>query len=200
MASGRRSTLRQRLFAILVAGIGAATASAVSFAMAVYEAANPEPLPRVAAGEAIDTGRWIVTVREARFGRTPPPRGTASPDPGQFLTVEFDLDNRSAASAYASTNLFAIEPPVPGLPAPTIYLARDSNIASPLNPGMPERLVAAWEWPADQPAPADALRLVIGGQIYKRRDNLYGASSWFDRDPVAVVELPVSPPDTEEAR
>lgn len=197
MASGRRSTLRQRLFAILVAGIGATAASAVSFAMAVYEAANPEPLPRAAAGEAIDTGRWIVTVREAWFGETPPPGRTTSPDAGRFLLVEFELDNRSAASAHASTNLFAIEPPVPGLPAPTVYLVRDSNIAGPLNPGMPERLVAAWEWPADQPAPVGTLRLVIGGQIYKRRDNLYGASSWFDRDPVAVVELPVSPAEAE---
>lgn len=191
-----RSTLRQRLFAVLVAGLGTATASAVSFAMAVYEAANPEPLPMAAQGEAIDTGRWIITIREARFGETSP-RGVASSDTKTFLTVAFDLDNRSAASAYASTNLLAIEPPPENLPDPVFYLARDGHFASRLNPAMPERLLAAWEWPAGQSAPR-VVRLVIGGQIYKRRDNLYGASSWFDGDPVAVMELPVSPHEAGE--
>lgn len=194
-----RSTLRQRLFAIVVAGLGAAAASAVSFAIALYEAVNPDPLPMASPGEAVDTGRWIVTIREARFG-DPSPRGAASSDAKTLLTVSFDLDNRSAGSAYASANLLAIAPPAE-LPDPALYLARDGSLASPLNPGMPERLVAAWEWPAEQPAPR-AVRLVVGGQIYKRRDNLYGASSWFDGDPVAVLELPVSPQEAagEKAR
>ena len=52
-------------------------------------------------------------------------------------------------------------------------------------------MIAAWEWPAAQPLPRE-LRLKIGSQIHKRRDNLYGAPGWFDRDPIAVVVLPVS--------
>lgn len=198
MTEERRSTLRQRLFAVLVAGIGGAAASAVSFAMAVYEAANPEPLRVVAAGEPVDTGRWVVAVRTARVGPVPP-SGVEPPEPKTFVMVEFDLDNRSAASSYASTNLFTVDPPVSDLPEPTVYLARDGWIASPLNPDMPERLIAAWEWPRTQPPPR-ALRLLIGSQIYKRRDNLYGASGWFDRDPVAAVELPVSQDAAEAAR
>jgi hypothetical protein len=67
-----RSTLRQRLFAFLAAGIGGTLAAAMSFAMTVYEAANPDIIPNVEAGSPIDTGRWIVTIREARAGDVPP--------------------------------------------------------------------------------------------------------------------------------
>lgn len=190
MTDERQATLRQRVLAILVAGIGAATASAVSFAMAVYEAANPEPVPVVAIGEPIDTGRWIVTLREARIGATPP-NGAAPSEPKAFFIVELDLENRSAASSHVSSNLIAVDPLVSDQPDPVFYLARDNWLASPLNPGMPERMIAAWEWPDEQSVP-DGLRVMIGGQIYKRRDNLYGASGWFDGDTVAMVELPVS--------
>ena len=58
----------------------------------------------------------------------------------------------------------------------------------------PEELTAAWEWPAGQVLPRE-LKLLIGSQIYKKRDNLYGASNWFDRDPVAVVQLTVAQKD-----
>ena len=40
-----RSTLQRRLFAFLAAGIGGTFAAAISFAMTVYEAANPEVIP-----------------------------------------------------------------------------------------------------------------------------------------------------------
>jgi hypothetical protein len=56
---------------------------------------------------------------------------------------------------------------------------------------MPERLIATWEWPQAVPEPQE-LRLRITSQVYKRRDNLYGAPGWFDRDPVAIVTLPVA--------
>lgn len=198
MTDERQSTFRQRLLAILVAGIGAATASAVSFAMAVYAAANPEPVPVVAAGETVDTGRWIVSFGEAWIGSAPP-TGVDPPEPKDFLMIEFDLVNRSATSSHVSANLIAVDPPVPGLSEPVFHLARDGWIASPLNPDMPERMIVAWEWPGQRPVP-DELRLTIGGQTYKRRDNLYGASAWFDSDPVAMVELSVSRNATEAAR
>lgn len=190
MSVPTRSTLRQRLFAFLVAGIGATAAVAVSFAMTVYDAANPEAVPTVAAGQSVDTGRWIVAVHKAMVSDTPP-TGTKPWQPKTFVMVEFDLDNRSASSSYASRNLLTFDPPIPGLPEPVVYLVRDKWIASPINPGMPERLVAAWEWPPGRKLPEE-LRLSIGSQVYKRRDNLYGASNWFDRDPVARVNLPLS--------
>ena len=67
-----RSKLKRRLFAFLTAGIGGAVAAAISFAMTVYEAANPDVIPTVAVGEPVDTGRWTVTFREARTGAVPP--------------------------------------------------------------------------------------------------------------------------------
>ena len=198
MADERRATLRQRLLAILVTGIGAATASAVSFAMAVYEAANPEPVPVAAIGETIDTGRWTVVFHEARVGAVPS-SAVAPPERKTFLAVEFELENRSAASSPVSSNLIAIDPSAPGLQEPAFRLVRDEWLASALNPGMRERMIAVWEWPEER-SPPQEVRLVVGGQIYKRRDNLYGASNWFDGDPVAVVELPVTRGDAEAAR
>ena len=44
---------------------------------------------------------------------------------------------------------------------------------------------ASWGWP-----PA-TLTVIVKGEIYKLRDNLYGATGWYDGDPVATVELPV---------
>ena len=113
--------------------------------------------------------------------------------------VEFDADNRSAAAADVSSRLFAFDPPMENLPEPTFYLVRDKWIAGAINPDMPERLIAAWEWPQALPLPGD-LRLKVGSEIYKRRDNLYGASGWFDRDPVAIVELPVKASEGEAAQ
>jgi hypothetical protein len=190
MATEQRSTLRHRLFAFLVAGIGGTAAAAASFAMMVYEAANPNAIPTIAAGEPIDTGRWIITFHGARISPVPP-TGTTPPESKNFLMVEFDLDNRSAATSNVFSTVFAIDPPIADLPVPAFYLARDKWIASGVHPGMPEGMIAAWEWPATRPLPRN-LRLVVGSQIYKRRDNLYGASGWFDRDPVAVLNLPVT--------
>ncbi len=188
------SALRQRLFAFLVVGAGGLAASAASFAMTVYEAAQPEAIPVIATGEPVDTGRWIVTIHGARTG-TIPPTGVEPLEPKNLLMVELELNNRSATSSYASSNLLNIDPPIPDLPDPMFYLDRDKSIASPLNPDMPERLIAAWEWPPTQPMPQE-LRVKIGSQIHKRRDNLYGAPGWFYRDPVAVVVLPVLPETT----
>ncbi|MEO9339780.1 hypothetical protein ABFT80_20350 [Mesorhizobium sp. SB112] len=190
MTDARQTTLRQRFFALAIAGIGATAALALSFVMAVYEAANPETVPVIAAGEPIDTGRWIVTVHGARAGNTLP-TGIATREPKTFITVEFDLNNQSAATSNVFPKFLSIDPPIPDSGNPTVYLARDGSIGSGLNPDMPERMIAAWEWPSDLDPPRE-LRFLVGGQLYKRRDNLYGASGWFDRDPVAAVEIVVS--------
>ncbi len=194
MSAAQRLTVRRRLFAFLVAGIGSAAATAISFAMTVYEAAHPKPVPVVAAGQPIDTGRWIITLHEARTGSIPP-TGVKPLAPKRLLMVEFDLDNRSASASNAFLRLFTIDPPVDNLPLPTFYLARDKWIASALQPHMPERMIAAWEWPSAVSVPRQ-LRLKIASQIHKRRDNLYGAPGWFDRDPVAIVALDVAPEAT----
>jgi hypothetical protein len=194
MSAAQRLTLRRRLFAFLVAGVGAAAAAAISFAMTIYDAANPRPVPIAVPGQPIDTGRWTITFREARTGSIPP-TGIKPFAPKKLVMVEFDLDNRSASTSSAFLRLFTIEPPVASLPPPVFYLARDRAIAGGLQPDMPERMIAAWEWPQDVPLPQQ-LHLRVGSQIHKRRDNLYGAPGWFDRDPVAVVTLAVAPEAT----
>ncbi|KAB2656426.1 hypothetical protein F9K94_18245 [Brucella tritici] len=189
MADEQRRSIRQRLAAIVIAGIGTAAASVFSYATAIYEAANPEPMREVSPGEMVDTGRWHVAVTEARFGPVPP-TGVKPYEPKNYLMVDVSLDNRSASSAYASRKLLTLDPPNPALTDPTFYIIRDKWIAGRVNPGMPEKLTAAWEWPQGE-APPQEIRLLIGSEIYKKRDNLYGASTWLDRDPIAVIQLPV---------
>lgn len=189
MPAEQRPTWRHRLFAFIIAGIGAAAAAAISFAMTVYEAAHPKPLPVAAPGQPIDTGRWIVTFRDARTGSIPP-TGIKPSNPKKLVMVEFDLDNRSASTSNVYQGLFAPDPPVANLTAPAFYLTRDRSVAGGLQPDMPERIIAVWEWPPAVPVPQQ-LRLKVTSQIHKQRDNLYGAPGWFDRDPAAVVTLAV---------
>lgn len=189
MTEPTRATIRQRLYAFLIAGLGGLAASAVSFSMAVYEAAHPKQTPAAAVGQQIDTGRWFVTVRSARAG-TIPPTGTAPPEPKRFVMVDMDVSNRSAMANNTFSSAVTLSTPPAGLDQPTVYLDRDKYFAGHLNPDMPERVTVAWEWPKDVPVP-DELKLAVIGQIYKKRDNLYGDSNWFDRDPVATVEVPV---------
>ncbi|WP_407977497.1 hypothetical protein ACJKIH_21625 [Brucella pseudogrignonensis] len=183
------SLLRQRLLALVIAGVGSAAASIISYASAIYAAANPEPIRQLAIGEELDTGLWHVVFADARLADRPP-TGFKPSQPKTFVTVAFRITNQSASSAYVSRNLLQTDPQ---MPPPTLYLARDNWIASPINPGMPEDLIAVWELEDGQPAP-EQLRIHVGSQIYKKRDNLYGASSWLDRDPVAVISLPLSQP------
>ena len=189
MSAEQRLTWRRRLFAFVVASVGAAAATAISFAMTVYEAAHPKPVPIAAPGQPIDTGRWTITFRDARTGSLPP-TGIKPSTPKKLVMVEFDLDNRSASTSNVFHRLFTIEPPVADLPQPTFDLARDKSVAGGLQPDMPERVIATWEWPPAVPVPQQ-LRLKVASQIHKRRDNLYGAPGWFDREPVAFVTLAV---------
>ena len=188
MTERTRATIRQRLFAFLVAGLGGLVASVISFSMALYKAAHPPEVPTVAAGQRIDTGRWFVTLRSAHVG-TVPPTGIAPSQPQQLVMVSLDVVNRSATPNNVLARVLRLSAPAAELPMPTTYLDRDNSLAGYFNPNMPERVTMAWEWPPDLPVP-DKLTLTVNGQIYKRRDNLYGASGWFDRDPVATVELP----------
>ncbi|MGN6143218.1 MAG: hypothetical protein ACTHOP_06465 [Mesorhizobium sp.] len=193
MTEPTRATVRQRLYAFLIAGLGGLAASAVSFSMAVYEAAHPPETPAVAAGQQIDTGRWFVTLRSARIG-TISPTGVPPSNPKQLIMVDLDVVNRSAmpnnllGKVVVSAPLAAPTGAVPEIP--TTYLDRDKYFANYFNPNMPERVTMAWTWPQGMPAP-ETLTVIVKGEIYKLRDNLYGATGWYDGDPVATVELPV---------
>ena len=189
MTEPTRATIRQRLYAFLIAGLGGLVASAISFSSAVYEAAYPSRPPAVAAGRQIDTGRWFVTLRSARTA-TAPPTGVPTSQPQRFVLVDMDVVNRSAKPNNLLARVVRLAAPASKLETPTVYLGRDKYLAGYFNPDMPERVTVAWEWPEGVPVP-DRLTLTVIGQIYKFRDNLYGDSNWFDHDPVATVDLPV---------
>ena len=106
MPAEQRLTWRRRLFAFVVASVGAAAAAAVSFAMTVYDAAHPKPVPVVAPGQPIDTGGWTITFHDARTGSIPP-TGVKPSTPKTLVMIEFDLDNRSASTS----NIFSRRPP-----------------------------------------------------------------------------------------
>ncbi|MGI6854180.1 hypothetical protein [Mesorhizobium sp. 1B3] len=180
------ASLRKRAVTLAVTGLGAILAGVASLSYALYEAANPEQLPVVVAGQPIDTGRWTAVLRGATFHKA-----TADGSTKDKLAVDVELTNRSAMSSGTFSDLFTIEHPPAGLEKPVFHLWRDKAIAVTLEPDMPERVVAIWEWPETAPPPA-AIRIDVAGQIYKRRDNLYGAPGWFDRPPIALVELSVS--------
>lgn len=186
----QRRTYRQRLIALAAASIGSLAASAISYGAAIYRAANPEPLRAAVPGETVDTGRWHVTIAGARVSDSPP-SGRRPPEPKTFLLVDFEAGNRSASTAYLPAKLLTFAGLEAKLASPAFYLTRDKAFGPSLHPGMPERLTAVWEWPAGEMPPRE-LKLLIGSQVYKKRDNLYGASNWFDRDPVAIVSLTVT--------
>ncbi|WP_162918320.1 hypothetical protein [Taklimakanibacter deserti] len=178
---------RKRAATFVVAGLGAGAAAVASFSAALYHAAHPDQLPVVAAGEALDTGRFTVTLLDAKFGKE---GNSSSSTKGARLAVEMELTNRSAATSNAYMRLLTITNAPTTLDPPSFYLARDNAILFDLHPNMPERVIATWYWPA-QAAPPKSVEFSVASQIHKRRDNLYGAPGWFDRPPVAKVVLPV---------
>jgi len=191
--SGRFSigTLGKRAVAFIIAGLGAVLAVLISFASALYEASQPKDLLQVAAGQPVDTGRWTVVVRRADFGKSVKGAPASQQD---RLAVELDLTNRSAATSPGYTRILELESPPAGLQRPTFYLARDSAIAAGLHPDMPERVIAVWTWPPGAPPP-QKLRFKVASQIYKKRDNLYGAPGWFPGPTAATLDLMVGGPD-----
>jgi hypothetical protein len=190
MTESTPKPVRQRLYAFLVTGLGGLVASAVSFGMTLYDAAHPPQTPVAQAGQQIDTGRWFVTLRSAHFG-TIPPTGVVPFDPKPLLMVDLDIANRSATASNVVNRVVMLDDPAVKLMDPTIYLDRDKYIAGFFNPDMPERVTLAWEWPSGTPMPKTAT-FKVNSQIYKIRDNLYGASGWYDQGTAATVELPVA--------
>lgn len=190
MAETSSTTLRHRLIAFLVAGAGGMTAAAVSFAMSVYDAAHPPQVEKAAIGEVIDTGRWHLTILGARTGMVSP-TGIKPSQPRPLLMVDLDVENRAADPTSVLSNVLKPQVGAIELPMPMIYLDKDKWFAGELNPGMPERVTAVWEWPQGVPVP-EKLTLDVMSQVFKQRDNLYGATGWYDRDAIATVDLPVA--------
>jgi len=187
VSESRLGQLRRRTMTRVVAGLGGTVAALVALGAAIL-AGGPEPVPAAAPGQSIDSGRWQLSVAGARYVPGDA-NATIALARQNSLVVDLMLTNQSASSSNSYMQLVSLDPAVsPDIP--TFILARDKGFSSDLHPGMTEHVVVVWKWPDRIPAPSD-VRLLVAGQAYKKRDNLYGAPGWFDRDPVAAVAVPV---------
>lgn len=160
-----------------------------------FAAAPPPPLPALEAGKSVDTGQWQVTVLAATLSAKRPDGRPAAAGKAS-LALELELSNRTKASS--SDIAAAIRPMLAAIPPKTQpttqVLRRDNSVLSSLHPKMPERIALAWDIPLDSKIP-DPLPVVVMSKLHKNRDNLLGASGWFDPKPMAEVRLTVSTPD-----
>lgn len=134
-------------------------------------------MPALQIGEPVDTGRWKIAVLSSQFDK-------------ERLSVEMEITNQSAMTSNSYMQVLTLVDAPPGLAAPTFLLTRDNAVAFGLHPNMAERVIAQWQWPKASPPP-QTVDFTFMSQIHKRRDNLYGAPGWFDRPPVAKINLPV---------
>lgn len=191
MAIGAFTTLRNLLVSRLTIGIGGLLALGLTTAQTVVDAMSPPAVPTVAAGTPIAAGRWQVTLHEASLSTDKRPDGYRGRPGTKALAVDLDLANRSSESNNVVSRILSITPPIAGLsPTPTAYLMRDGALLGALQPGLPERIRMVWEVPDTTSVP-ETLRLVVTGETFKPRDNLFAAPGWFNPKPVAAVTLPL---------
>lgn len=187
-APGRSTRLRHRTTAWVLTGLGAGAATFVSLALAIV-ATQPQPVHQAQIGEQVVAGRWQVRATGARYQ-------PANRDAKQYferqnaLVIDLELRNLSAQSSNSYTRLTELAAAGAGKQQPVHILARDGSFAGGLHPNMAEYVTAYWPWPEGQAAPEE-VKLSVKGEIYKARDNLYGAPGWFPTEIVAEVTLPV---------
>jgi hypothetical protein len=187
----RRAPPRSRWSARILAGIGGVAAAGVSLGLAIWDKREPPRIPQIHSGETVEAGRWSVRLISARAGERTPD-GRPAPSGRVAVIVDLSLENRTAETS----NLYYDVLKIADLPAgadakPTLYLDRDRELLSALQPRLPERVSAAWLWPAGAPPP-ERLDLTIQAERFKPRDNLYAAPLWTDRHAVAAASLAVA--------
>lgn len=189
--------LRRAVVARLTIGIGGLLALGLTTGQGLLEAMQPPELPALAAGQPLDAGRWRLVLLEARLGAQSRPDGPPGPAGTQFLTLDLELTNRSSQSDNTFARLLTVDPPIPGLaPNPVWWLLRDKAILAALQPGLSERVRVVWRMPEGTGLP-ERLRLVVTGETFKPRDNLFAAPGWFSARPVAAAALPILRPEPQ---
>ncbi|MCV9936825.1 hypothetical protein OIU35_10665 [Boseaceae bacterium BT-24-1] len=186
------ANLRQAVSSKLTIGIGGLLALAITSGQSLLEALEPPVLPALATGAPLDAGRWRIALHEARLTTRSRPDGPPAPDGAQFLALELDIANRSSETDNTFARTFTVDPPIDALqPNPTFWLMRDKAMLSALQPGLPERVRVIWRLAPGATAP-ERLRLVVNGETFKPRDNLFAAPGWFNRKPIAAATLPIA--------
>jgi len=184
--------LRQAVSSKLTIGIGGLLALAITSGQSLLEALEPPTLPVLAVGASLDAGRWRIALHEASLTTQSRPDGPPAPDGTQFLALDLDIVNRSSETDNTFARIFIVDPPIDALqPNPIFWLMRDKAILSALQPGLRERVRVTWRLAPGAKVP-ERLRLVVNGETFKPRDNLFAAPGWFNRKPIAAASLPVA--------
>jgi len=181
----------------LLAGIGGLLAAAISLGYSLYEKRQAEIIPQVAIATPVDAGRWKVSLNGGVTGGEMPNGSHITPGK-QAIAIDMVLENLSVESANSYRHLIKLQN-IPDAPMPQFYLMRDKDILWDMQPMMPEVVKAVWQVPADLSLPKE-LRVMVEGETFKPRDNLYAAPGWFPSGSVAQVALPLAPAPAAEAR
>ncbi|MER9655014.1 hypothetical protein NKJ26_16065 [Mesorhizobium sp. M0152] len=183
-------TARSRVQTWITAGAGSIAALFVAGLMGAFGALPAHAPPQLPLDVAVDAGRWRIKPIRAYVSHADV-HGVPLKPGQKALVLEADLTNRTAQSDKAYFNVFRPEGlAVPEGP-PMIALTRDSTLAPELHPGMTERMAYVWPLAGDAKIPA-AIGFVVTAEIFKPRDNLYGAPGWFNPYRLGTVTLPVA--------
>jgi hypothetical protein len=155
--------------------------------------------PTLKVGQALDAGPW--RIRPLRAWRSEHcPLDGAQATAGNFVSVEAELTNLTAASRNVVADAFELQQPVlPRDTIPGLELVRDRAVLGYLQPHLPERVVLCWPLPSQLVVPP-SVTLALRATQFKQRDNLTGGEGWFNPKQVARVELPLGEPDADALR
>jgi hypothetical protein len=184
-------SLSSKALAWITAGIGTFAALAVAVALGVSDARSPNEIPRIVSGQQLDAGKWQITplkvwvTDQKIYGLTPKPDQKA-------LVLEVELLNRTTQSDKGYYSTFHLPAEIEAkAEKPMIYLARDEALMPSLQPGLVEKMAYVWLMPATA-VPKGSVELNIDADIFKLRDNLFGAPGWWGKHTAGKVTLPVA--------
>ncbi|MGO1077452.1 hypothetical protein [Inquilinus sp. CA228] len=185
--------MKSRTVVWLTTGVGGFLAAGLVLVMTIASYRTDQPVPKLSPGAPIEAGEWRVVPLSARIATTTPD-GRKVRDGRKALVVEMDLTNRTAASSNSFARLLALDPSVGAEDRPTYMLLRDQDLLWELHPDMTERVAAVWTMPQGAALPP-VLTFAVHTSDYKRRDNLWGHSGWYNRHVLGTLDLPVQAPD-----
>ncbi|MFE0757122.1 hypothetical protein ACFW16_24395 [Inquilinus sp. NPDC058860] len=185
--------LKSRTVVWLTTGIGGFLAAGVALVMTIASYRTDQPVPKLALGAPIEAGEWRFVPLSARIATTTPD-GRKVRDGQKALVVEMELTNRTAASSNSFARLLTLDPSVGADDRPTYMLLRDQDLLWEVHPNMTERVAAVWTMPQGA-AVSPMLTFAVHTSDYKRRDNLWGHSGWYNPHVLGTLDMPVLAPD-----
>ena len=182
--------LWRRLALRVTIGVGGAAAVLLSLGQHLFDRHEKSEVVTLPVGAPVEAGEWLVTLYGASI-RTTTPDGRQLRNGQRAIIVATEMTNRTGSTSTDFYSLLRLDAPPSTSPLrPTLYLARDKELLTQLQPGLAESVDVAWILPADQPPPA-SLTLSVMAKTFKPRDNLYAAPGWFNEHVVGTVNFPI---------